>query len=80
MAEFIRSVWSIELVQQTLDRRSMSCIDLLKKAYNNTCVCQGEYRVHTVWKVREKSIKIRVGQGKSGKVRESQGKSWNFFL
>ena len=26
-----------------------------------------------VWKVREKSIKIRVGQGKSGKVRESHG-------
>ena len=32
-------------------------------------------RVHTVWKVREKSINIKVGQGKSGKVRESQGKS-----
>ena len=30
-------------------------------------------RVHTVWKVREKSINIKVGQGKSGKVRESQG-------
>ena len=30
-------------------------------------------RVQTVWKVREKSIKSKVGQGKSGKVRESQG-------
>ena len=44
------------------------------------------YRVHTVWKVREKSIKIRVGQGKSGKARElfpiepkGQGKSGKNF-
>ena len=50
-------------------------------------VMLGEYcRVHTVWKVREKSINIKVGQGKSGKVRElfsleqkSQGKSGKNF-
>ena len=41
--ELIQSVWSMERAQQTLDRRSMSRTDLLKQAYNNTCVCQGEW-------------------------------------
>ena len=43
-------------------------------------------RAHTVWKVKEKSIKIKVGQGKSGKARErfsiepeGQGKSGENF-
>ena len=43
MNELIQSVWSMERAQQMLDRRSMSHTDLLKKAYNNTCVCQGEW-------------------------------------
>ena len=41
--ELMQSVWSLKRAQQTLDRRSMSRTDLLKKAYNNTCVCQGEW-------------------------------------
>ena len=33
----------METAQQTLERRSMSRIDVLKKAYNDKCVCQGEW-------------------------------------
>ena len=41
--ELIQSVWAMETAQQTLERRSMSRIDVLKKAYNDKCVCQGEW-------------------------------------
>ena len=41
--ELMQSVWSIEGAQETLDRRSMSRTDLLKKAYNDKCVCQSEW-------------------------------------
>ena len=43
VSELIQSVWSMEVAQQTLERRSMSRIDLLKRAYNDKCVCQGEW-------------------------------------
>ena len=43
MNELIQSVCSMERAQQTLDRRSISRTGLLKTAYNNTCVCQGEW-------------------------------------
>eukprot|EP00794_Sanderia_malayensis_P002410 gene2410-biopygen1298 len=41
ISELVQSVWAMETAQQTLERRSMSRIDLLKKAYNDKCVCQG---------------------------------------
>jgi len=41
--ELIQSVWAMEKAQQTLDRRSMSRIEILKKAYNDKCVCEGEW-------------------------------------
>ena len=41
--ELIQSVWGMEKAQQTLDRRSMSRIEILKKAYNDMCVREGEW-------------------------------------
>eukprot|EP00794_Sanderia_malayensis_P000776 gene776-biopygen55 len=41
ISELVQSVWAMETAQQTLERRSMSRIDLLKMAYNDKCVCQG---------------------------------------
>eukprot|EP00794_Sanderia_malayensis_P008313 gene8313-biopygen6729 len=40
ISELVQSVWAMETAQQTLERRSISRIDLLKKAYNDKCVCQ----------------------------------------
>ena len=41
--ELIQSVWAMETAQQTLDRRLMSRIDILKKGYNDNCICGGEW-------------------------------------
>ena len=43
MNELIQSVLAMEMDQQTLERRVMSHTNLLRKAYNDTCVCQVEW-------------------------------------
>eukprot|EP00794_Sanderia_malayensis_P021063 gene21063-biopygen14630 len=46
ISELVQSVWAMETAQQTLERRLMSRIDLLKMAYNDKCVCQEGHLVH----------------------------------
>ena len=43
VSELIQSVWAMETVQQTLDRRSMSRIDILERADNDQFICRGEW-------------------------------------
>ena len=43
MNDLVQSEWSMEKVQYTLDKRSLSRTYILKIAYYDMCVCHGEW-------------------------------------